>query len=77
MALKKVYSEFDYDDNCSDRRIAYPRPISEPSTPQSSRTASPNRSESDSVDSDAEVSSGMEINIHQYHQHSFFYYVSR
>ena len=59
-ALQKVYSDLDLDDDASVGRFNYPRPISEPSSPSSSRHTTPAASrhgsdDEDEVDDEKEV----------------------
>ncbi|GFG38528.1 hypothetical protein Cfor_01198 [Coptotermes formosanus] len=51
-ALQKVYSDLDLDDDASVGRFNYPRPISEPSSPSSSRHTTPAASRHGSDDED-------------------------
>ncbi len=59
-ALKMVYPDYDEAEEPSGRSMNYPRPISEPPSPSSSRATTPAPSEQgssdDEVDSEAEVS---------------------
>ncbi|ODM95584.1 Glycogen [starch] synthase [Orchesella cincta] len=54
-AMKVVYSGIEDYDGQGAGRMSYPRPISEPPSPQSSRAASPDPSDNDSVDSENEL----------------------
>jgi glycogen(starch) synthase len=59
-ALQKVYSDLDMDDDASVERFNYPRPISEPPSPSSSRHTTPAASrhgsdDEDEVDDEKEV----------------------
>lgn len=54
-AMKIVYSDVEDEESGGAGRMSYPRPISEPPSPQSSRAASPVPSDADSADSEAEV----------------------
>ncbi|KDR15979.1 glycogen [starch] synthase [Zootermopsis nevadensis] len=51
-ALQKVYSDLDLDDDASVGRFSYPRPISEPPSPSSSRHTTPAASRHGSDDED-------------------------
>jgi glycogen(starch) synthase len=63
-ALQKVYSDLDLDDDASVGRFNYPRPISEPSSPSSSRHTTPAASRHGSDDED-EVDEEKEVIICQ------------
>jgi glycogen(starch) synthase len=63
-ALHKVYSELDVDDDASVGKFNYPRPISEPPSPSSSRHTTPAASRHGSDDED-EVDEEKEVIICQ------------
>lgn len=57
MALHAVFPEYDLDDENGSTvgRLSYPRPISEPPSPTSSRATTPIPSDDDEVDEEREV----------------------
>jgi len=54
-ALKMVYPDMEDEVTGGSGKMSYPRPISEPPSPQSSRATSPIPSDQDSADSEAEL----------------------
>ncbi|KAJ4443195.1 hypothetical protein ANN_04845 [Periplaneta americana] len=70
-ALQKVYPDFDLDDDAYVGRFNYPRPISEPPSPSSSRHTTPAASRHGSDDED-EVDEEKEVTIVKYALVNYF-----